>query len=438
MSANNIELRNNTQDDPMARVETIKLVFFDAENDRLVKVHEAPVNPSQDGTYNWTVKLQKGEYKLLIAANFPERFKDLLNPGKQLTEVTANLKYAITGFTSAKENDGFYHSAAIPMFNSQGLVTISEANFSTEAEALSVMIEPLYARVIVVGEPKAKDGFIPKDAQTRYFIANTEEYMSLLRVLAPLANGNMEEIGDLSTLKDRYAKSPSYELEYLSESKGKQYHYITQKEFDTYSLPVQRTYADNDLTYTSMYQRELTLKKGAVKVGEAPHVAIAQVWIPSNIGINDESADRTWFSFNGNYMSRAKFKEYVVSSETGKNIPIYGLKDAIVTSGIKSSDVDKFKAFEKNGIRCYDQGVNYYAVPIRHFLDDVAPQDDSYGRYGIVRGNEYRFSLQSVSAAGSPILVDLSNDNTELKQLVPSSGAISISQLEVREIPVDL
>lgn len=86
-------------------------------------------------------------------------------------------------------------------------------------------------------------------------------------------------------------------------------------------------------------------------------------------------------------------------------------------------------------IRQYDKGASYYEVRIKHFAgdgtDDLAPwntwettkpsasvaypgnKDQNYlGRYGLVRNNWYDINVTAIKKIGSPVVPDITTDNT--------------------------
>ena len=60
-------------------------------------------------------------------------------------------------------------------------------------------------------------------------------------------------------------------------------------------------------------------------------------------------------------------------------------------------------------IRWYQKGLNYYTYKIRH--DNEADGTMSFGKYGVVRNNSYRLTLNSVSGAGMPWYPAPGDDN---------------------------
>ncbi|MDL2245198.1 Mfa1 family fimbria major subunit [Parabacteroides sp. OttesenSCG-928-J18] len=53
---------------------------------------------------------------------------------------------------------------------------------------------------------------------------------------------------------------------------------------------------------------------------------------------------------------------------------------------------------------------NYYYVPIRHFGDDLQKDDMTYGRYGVVRNNWYKLTLNGINKYGTATIPTVRKD----------------------------
>ena len=75
------------------------------------------------------------------------------------------------------------------------------------------------------------------------------------------------------------------------------------------------------------------------------------------------------------------------------------------------------ESFENPKLKYYHNGVNYYAIKIRHFgTNDSAPF--VHGHYGVVRNTHYTVKLESIIGPGAIDLYDTgistrSADNTD-------------------------
>lgn len=117
---------------------------------------------------------------------------------------------------------------------------------------------------------------------------------------------------------------------------------------------------------------------------------------------------------------------------------------------------DGFKAAQALQIECYDNGLAYYPVNIKHFGDDLTPWDendaegnDSYpntdrkaeanwlGRYGVLRNNWYQLDVTKVSNIGYS---DVPQDNVDPDDPVARyiSVRINILSWAVRKQSVQL
>ena len=67
-------------------------------------------------------------------------------------------------------------------------------------------------------------------------------------------------------------------------------------------------------------------------------------------------------------------------------------------------------------MKFYQNGKNFYLLPIRHFSDAQQPKLEAYGRYGVVRNHLYKINITKVTSAGHPTPVaptDESNDKVD-------------------------
>ncbi len=104
----------------------------------------------------------------------------------------------------------------------------------------------------------------------------------------------------------------------------------------------------------------------------------------------------------------------------------------------ESSDATAARVNQNVTVKCYENGVTYYSVLIRHFGNDLAPwtsvdlttntTTDSYGktggqiglqdemnylgRYGVLRNNWYVINLGTINNMGEPVVGDLPLDGT--------------------------
>ncbi len=138
--------------------------------------------------------------------------------------------------------------------------------------------------------------------------------------------------------------------------------------------------------------------------------------------------DEFQFSYNGT--EDIKFGDVVIGKK-GANASVELTKDfgAFYTAPADTDDNDAWEANEVKGakeaiaaaitaaidarnnpVTVYVGGYSYYEVPLRHFNDsEVAPyaggeyEPEHLGRYGIVRNNYYKLTINAITTPGKPI-----------------------------------
>ena len=85
------------------------------------------------------------------------------------------------------------------------------------------------------------------------------------------------------------------------------------------------------------------------------------------------------------------------------------------------------------GLRYYLRSYNYYYLPIEH-----ASSQDGYGHYGIVRNNDYRIEIKSISDFGSPVLMQIVDHPEEYTPKRAITATLTLTPLTDRESTADL
>lgn len=175
------------------------------------------------------------------------------------------------------------------------------------------------------------------------------------------------------------------------------------------------------------YCIENTMDAEAQLVQNATRVVIRALYSPAGFV---PGAD--WFSFGGvNYPTLADLQLAYLNAPVGSNIRVAcddfflrvanyltargipldapdfsQLTDADLANVSNGGDVVK-GAIDDPVIRWYQGGVNYYRYAIRH--DNEADGFMAFGKYGVVRNNQYVLTLTSVGGAGTPWFPDINN-----------------------------
>lgn len=69
--------------------------------------------------------------------------------------------------------------------------------------------------------------------------------------------------------------------------------------------------------------------------------------------------------------------------------------------------------FSEHNVKLYVDKINYYNMPIRHFTDEQQAKKMEYGRYGIVRNNIYKLTVNKVTNFGEPIVPEPGHDKDD-------------------------
>lgn len=412
---NDVVLRSLTTDDPMVKVEHLTLLFYETEGNSLESIKDVTISsPSQ--LSNIIVKLPPKDYKLVALANATETIKSLLTIGSPLSVLTEG---------QALNTRDLYHieKNLILMSNSQGAVSVTRDKFmrssaSESSKTVHLSLEPILARVLVYGRPNIRMG--KKGQQTpKYLINNLLKKTSLLRQLNKLSTGVEEQALDGSNREQRYAKS------YIWDSWMSQVGFdeIAQREdrfFAADRLDAEVKEQEGDISIGHLqspyiYAKENALPSEAFVKGLVPYVMLAYPYVPNGL---DLDVNEGWLSYRGKYYRERDVKQILSQSVSSEHSE---LKQTLLSNGINTSSFDK--GFDKGGLKFYHKAYSYYAIFIKHFGEATT---DNYGKYGIVRGNEYHITLREIGAAGSPIPIKYDNSSDPIVEQEHSSLAVDV------------
>lgn len=116
---------------------------------------------------------------------------------------------------------------------------------------------------------------------------------------------------------------------------------------------------------------------------------------------------------------------------------------------LTEEEAGKLLAAANGVIKYYKGGVCYYNVYIRHFDDDQTPLPNDFtnandydastlGRWGVVRNNWYKLTVNSVSGPGEPDIPEVDDDGPADEQNQYINCDINILSWAVREQEIDL
>lgn len=426
---NEVTLRAKTETttEPMRTIKLLRFVFY-KEIDRIYRVsaikEQNISTPDQLAKIKLTLPAE--DYKLVVIANPSDRLIELTKLEMPLDSVTEPVPMITRDFRGNK-ND---LSEGISMLNEYGPISVSKAAFNQEASITPITIESALARIIVYGEPELYGATKGKSAP-RFIISNLLKRVAPIRPLGLLATGEQESSTQASLARDRYAGSSVWqvwkgkkpentqEVATLTETQ-----YVRDRFWSTIA-PNESAYATR-LEEPSLYAKESVLPPTAYLQGITPCVVIEYPYIPKALTLKENEG---WVSFQGQHYTETEFRGFIAKGQ----YPNHKLKAAAQKIDLEA---EAFKAgFEREGIKFYYEAKNYYVVYIRHFDQ---PTSSKHGKFGVVRGNEYRIKILNITAAGSPTWPLLEGNLSDIVETATAQQGISTSEITSRTQEAEL
>lgn len=415
---NDITLRADT-DDPMQTISQLRLLFYSTDaSPKVEAIREVTIsNPSALASIS--VKLPPKAYKLVVLANPTAELISRSQIGTPLTNFTEGMSLPTSKWLTTLESGAVSHVA---MLNAQGVIEVTEEQFEPGGAPLNIDIEPALARVFVLGEPTLRGGR-KGSASPRYIITGIQSQVYPLRQMAKLQGGLQNEIaGDNSTRSDRYAVTPmwaTWGTTTPSSGSGVSHHTAEGYAQDDYWGLVVTSRDGANTGHRSAYAKESTLPATAYLQGLAPCVVVAYPYVPAELPAGDDS----WLSYKGQVYTKAQVQEWLNNPSSSDEVAV-----ALRTAGVKIGDLDK--GFQKGELSYYHQGINYYTAYIRHFSG--ATEANAYGRFGLVRSNEYQMKLTRIEGMGSPIPPTLSDNLNPIVEQRASALSVKLASVSNR------
>lgn len=410
--------------DPLTEVRLLRLVFYRSVDEiyRVAYIREVTIGDNTDLS-NMHVKLPRGDYQLVAIANPTPILIELTMVNRALTELTEASPQTASHLRLVSASTP---KLLIPMLNAQGAIDIPSSAFDSSDPATSIQLEPTLARVLVFGTPEVHRGN-QGTAPLRYTTTNLTSHMSYLRMLNRLEEGVQETLNDGSNRKSRYASCDlwsSWESQTPTSTRGVAHMTESLYKKQEYWSEVQPTPEafSTHLSSPALYCKEGVLPPKAYLQGLVPTVVVAFPYIPEGLTLSDEEG---WIEYRGRVYSESRVRTMIQTKKYDTPEFEAAIKRANITNASFS------EGFSKENINFYHKGVNYYGVPIRHFASATAPT--AYGRYGVVRGNEYRIKLVRVTQMGTPtpmVYTDNLNPIDENEALTHSLVVVPIERRE--------
>lgn len=412
--------------DPLQQLHQLRLLFYSTGASPVVKeIREVEVT-SATNLRDLTVSLPEGDYQLVVIGNPTPRLRDYTQVGSPLTQLTTPQVFPLDGLLTPSP------TLSISMLNAGEAVAIAASAFGSRGIQAEVKLEPTLARVLLYGEPTLGLGASKGQGEAAYIIQPQAEKEVPLRPLGLLLSGGMETAGHRSTDADVYPQGPlftAWQASQPTDLKSQLKYFPLNKLLPASGQNFWTTLATNEeglktlRTQPLSYAKETTLPTTAYLTGAVPSLLIRFPYIPAGLTL---SSGEGWLSFQGRYYRESEVKAALASHSFRDPELLQALQGASITE-------DSFRApFDKAGVSFYHQGYSYYTLPIRHYEESKAPEATSPGRYGLVRGNEYRIHLTRILRPGRAVLPDLSQELSPLKEEKELSALLEVRPLVVR------
>lgn len=407
------------------KITSLRVIFYNS-SDVVTHVFDARDADAVGGSLSQSPitlrakKIEKQQYKVLVIANPTARLKQVTNIGDSKTKLDAVAQVTVNDLVTT---DGVVMTAT-------KMVLTTDQNFrmtATEAEraaaTVKIELERSVAKVFVnpqagsnITAPNAAGG---KAQMVDYSLDVLNTRMFWMRRPAPALSGNGTATTDAPTTPEtettaqamRYAIDPN-----MSVLSGAGLQQLTTAA--PHRNPIsQGGWADD----RGIYVTENTMDANAQRGNQTTHAVICLRYVPKQLPELANAADRTWANYKGAYMTLAQLKAKLAAAATAANdnaleMPQGFKADAAHINARYPNINNSTASFEAFNLKFYQNGKNFYLLPIRHFSDAQQPKLEAYGRYGVVRNHLYKINITKVSSAGHPTPVaptDESNDKVD-------------------------
>lgn len=419
-------------------------------------------------------------YYALVEVNTPDELAGKVNPTNEdvtitVDELTGNAKNDFF-MTNAIQHDGKY-LVAVQSYN-----TAVEAQ--TNANKYTIYVERAVAKVelsVAGTEEWNKDTYtIPGETSENVFAGSqikidgwkldiTNKRMFPIRKFAGTSNRSWDQ-----TYFARFYGSDAYRTYWATDPN---YDNMTDDKLaenfntvDTYDNTVgYPAGTEGEDTYEAVaagieYCLENTFNTVHQKQNETTRVVVEATYTPANVTFGDDDGT-TWYTIGSSSKAYSKSElEAIVKKNLGEgatNVELTDLEagettiDQTTFTITGSGKAEDYLATIQNTlgstITTYKDGKCYYAIRIKHFGDDLAwgaplypdytkgeGMDTEYlGRYGVVRNNWYKITINTVKQPGTPTIPTASGDPDDVHDYYLQAN-ISILDWAVRNQGVDL
>lgn len=432
-----------------------------------VTTGNTPANTTSKFTFTSAAKqLIKQDYKLLVILNATQAMVDAtVNKGKYFKDFEEVKDEVVSNFGTRNNQKVMEY---IPMTNASGLVDVKAAQFKEskkEAEEATfpdlpiVQVDRILAKIFFAQSDTMK--VYPQNAtftNAHWQLDNTNKKTYWVRRMtntAPVTASNGQATGLATNSAGPHENVVPLVLRQLV--------YAEDPNWDGYS--VDRKNAESVSAARLLAENFNFVAPGSIPPGDLLHT-LATTANFDYVLENTMAAAEQWedvttrILVQGNYVP-AGFTNgesyYYYAGAAFKHEDLYrmftnrslwpttptGLRDAVTAlQGQHGYDfnvdtVPGNSLADPNGkLHFYKNGINYYSVLIRHFDDDYSLGDMNFGRYGVVRNNMYKITLNSINGPGKPVIPDPEGPDDKKQSYI--SAYVQVLPWVVRTQNVDM
>lgn len=414
------------------KISTVTVVFFSIDDDKVLDVVDFNAGTPGDLTISGTtvttkpIRLKKQDYDVVVLINRPSS----LTFTKDVTTKTDFETAVAVSLSDLTSSNGFF------MANATGYRRFLSLYFrptgaASSAAPVSIKVERAVAKVVVMASSSmpVTGGTVDKaDIKWAVDIKNTKMYWMRKQARRLIYDGSDWVAGPIATENDFngsrdyiYAEDPNF----TGHAATTEFIKLTAGDI-TNSLSAVSSPGSG---YVAEYVPENTMQAEDQFRNVTTSVALKVVYVPD--GITDAKTVG-YYVYNRKFIiSDADMKGYAADHQT---IPpaLSGLGDLLDEYGADLTTTPTASFTFKN-LSFYLNGVNYYNIPLRHFMLQETLM--GYGRYGVVRNTIYQLNLTAIKTPGytAPDLQDWEDDSGAYL-----SVEFNVSPWYVRDQGIDL
>lgn len=369
-------VENGTADEQ--KVTTVDIVFFlSGVVDQVINIAPADFTKVNSQYTSKAMQLDKKDYEVVVLVNKPSALT--IAAGTTKTDFEGEVTILASTLSAA---NNFY------MTNATGYKAVYESNFqptetAAKAAPVPLKVERGVAKVILTADPGSitvPSGVSVSNISWAVDMENKSMYW--MRKQTNKRGGTTMEI----------------EADYTDA--GRQFLYAEDPNFtghtDTDTVKFWKLSDAGNVSGAAEYVLENTMDS----VDQFRNVTTSvMIKLTYNAGVPGATTIG-FYTYNGMAISDADMKSYAATPSSIPNT-LAGLGDLLVDLSTNESvnlTSTPSASFTYKHLSFYKNGICYYNVPIRHFEDPIG--DMAYGKYGVVRNNVYKLTVNSISKPG--------------------------------------